>query len=136
MDVAEFQRVFALERAMFAAHYPLYSKIRRTTLRLITGPCTLPGWCAYRDFAYALPFAEQPEIVINTRLLSFPLENILGVLRHEFGHIADPNAANRGREQVAHDIAEIVGGRRINYDVNDIQTLAPGKYPRPKHLHQ
>ncbi len=136
MNVVEFHRVFAAERARFAAHYPRYSKIKRTTLRLIEGPCTLPGWCAYRDFAYALPFADEPEIVVNTRLLSLPVENILGVLRHEFGHICDPNAANRGREQMADNIAEIVTGTRISYNERDVQTIGPGKYPRPRHLHQ
>lgn len=136
MDTQEFQRLFATERARFAAHYPNYSKIARTELQLISGPCTLPGNCAYRDFAYALPFTGQPAIVINVRLFTFPMDNIIGVLRHEFGHICDPNASNRGREQVADDIAEIVTGQRVNYDRFDIQTIGAGRYPRPKHLHQ
>jgi hypothetical protein len=135
MDIPEFQRVFVRERAMFASHYPLYTKIARTELKLISGPCTQPGWCAYRDFAYAVPFDEKPEIVINVRLLTFPIENILGVLRHELGHICDPNVSARGREQVADDIAEIVTGRKISYDKDAIQTIGAGTYPRPKYLH-
>lgn len=129
----EFSRVFAMEAARFGAVSPraLYTRIEWTD-----GQCTLPDACGVRDVAYAVP--SENRIVINYRLLDRPRENWIGILRHELGHIIDtvPYVPNSGGEQRADDIAERVGGQRIYYDAQFVQTIVPGgTYPRPKHLH-
>lgn len=71
-----------------------------------------------------------------TRALRLPEANVRGLIRHEFGHIVDPDPDARGREQRADDIAEWVTGRKIRYDAQDVQTTGRGRYPRPRYLHR
>lgn len=128
----EFTRVFQSEAARFGA---VNARAFHTRLEWAYGQCTLPDACAVRDLAYSVP--SENRIIINDRLLDRPRQNWLGILRHEFGHIVDsvPYITNSGGEQRADDIAERVGGQRISYDQQGVQTVAAGTYPRPKHLH-
>jgi len=128
----EFARVFREEAARFGAVSP---RAFHTRLEWTYGQCSLPNACAVRDLAYSVP--SENRIVINDRLLSRPRENWIGIIRHELGHVVDtvPYVPNSGGEQRADDIAERVGGQRIYYDDEFVQTISPMIYPRPKHLH-
>jgi hypothetical protein len=130
---AHFDAIFAAQRGIFAAKYPVLNK---TIYNVTYEDCTLPGKCGYRDTAYAIPSTSHPIIVVSSRLASMPDENIIGVLRHEFGHLADSAWQQPGREQRADNIAEAVTGTKIRYDDKDVQTIGAGKYPRPLYLHQ
>lgn len=129
----EFTQVFRSEAARFGAVNP---RAFQTRLEWAYGQCTLPDACAVRDLAYSVP--SENRIIINDRLVERPRENWIGILRHEFGHVIDdiPYIPNSGGEQRADQIAERVGGQRIYYDAQYVQTVSPsGTYPRPKHLH-
>jgi len=129
----EFARIFAMEAARFGAVNP---RAFYTRLEWTEGQCSLPDACAVRDIAYSVP--SENRIVINSRLLDRPRENWIGILRHELAHVIDtmPYVPNGGGEQRADDIAERVGGQRIYYDQDFVQTISPtNTYPRPSHLH-
>lgn len=127
--------VFEETRDLFARVCP---SIARAVLVVVDGPCTMPGRCAFRDMAYALPDEDPPAVVVLRRLADLPDANVVGLMLHEFGHLCDvePYVLNTGREQAADDIVEAITGRRVFYDDGDVQTISPGKYPRPAHLHR
>lgn len=128
----ELARLFLDERAAFAVVCP---KAAQASLTVVDRPCSFAGHeCRVRDVAYA--DCSTGEIVMLRRALRFPYENIVAVLRHEFGHICDPRVRFAGRERRADDIAEYVRGDRIYYDFRDVQTIRRGTWPRPSHLHQ
>ena len=122
---AEFERVFGDEIEPHALPR-LYVVDRR---------CPEGGACAARDLAYAVRGA-RPRVVLVARALRLSRDNILGLLRHELGHVYDPNPDEPGCEQRADDVAEWVTGKPIRYDRALVQTVGPGAYPRPRELHQ
>jgi Peptidase family M48 len=129
---AQLARLFAKERDRFAAWYP---RVRNAELVILPGPCPEGIRCKERSVAYAVP--QPMHIAVVRRLLEMPRENVVAVIRHEFGHLADKHLSYPGREQRADDIAEQVAGHKIRYDKNDIQTTSPnGRYPRPPYLHK
>ena len=75
---------------------------------------------------------KAPLIGLYPEALSLPRANIVGLLRHEFGHLAAPRASEQG----ADDLAARVGGRLIKYDRRLIQTVGRGCYPRPLNIHR
>lgn len=105
----------------------------RPTVEVRKHPCPHGRTCKDRDLAFVE--MSEPRLVITERLLSFPRHNIIGVLLHEFGHLADTSDAP-GAERRADRIAERVSGLKISYDENDVQTIWLGIRPRPKYLHQ
>lgn len=119
------------ERRRFARFFP---HVAHTRFVLLDQPYTSPWNRRFRDLAFAEP--EIPRVSMLLRALDLPRANVQGLIRHELGHVADDNVDRRGKEQRADDIAEYVTGERINYDQDDIQTTARGKYPRPLHLHR
>lgn len=131
MTPAEAKRLFTRERSAFAKYFPW---VKRTRIIILDQQCSSRRHCELRDLA----FAEQspPSVSILKRALSLPRHNIIGLFRHELGHIADEHINSHGREQRADDIAEFVSGQRIRYDQHDIQTVGRGKYPRPTYLHR
>lgn len=59
----------------------------------------------------------------------------VGVLSHELGHIALLFRGNEDHtERDADAEAERLFGKRINYDIEDVQTVGRGVHPRPKRL--
>lgn len=130
MTLAEFHDLFEQERAAFVATYPRCVQVK---IVIHEGACPDRGPCAPRSFAFADWGAQR--ITVASRLLMLRRENILGVIRHELGHIADPTPrVDHRAEQRADDIAEYVTGRKIRYDANDVQTVGRGVYPRPAYL--
>lgn len=117
MTPARLIALFLQERAKFgprAAHVGLSLKIKR------------PKRSKDRDQAYT----DGKRVFFYESALALPEENIVGLLRHEFGHVVRPEAT----EAEVDLIAEQVTGEPINYDARDIQTIGPGVRPRPKHL--
>ena len=123
--------VFSIERERFAGFYP---QISRAILVVHIGK--LRPDSKLRDLGYAI--VEDLQIHLSSLLADMSLANIIGIIRHELGHLCDTNPyiPNTGQEQLADDIAEFVSGQRIYYDKNDIQTIIPAKYPRPQYLHR
>ncbi len=127
----EARRIFIRERNKFAEYFPGVSS---ADLILIDRKCSIDGHCRFRDLAYA----DQDDMVVGllTRALKLSRENVIGLIRHELGHLSDERINYAWREQRADDIAEFVTGRTINYDERNIQTIGPGRYPRPRNLHR
>lgn len=117
---------FDVELQQFASVFPHLGQVE---LWISHDPCPWEGPCRKRNLAYS--DLDATTIVLLHRALRLPDENILGIIRHELGHLADLEIDSPGREQRADDIAEYVTGERIYYDEDDIQTIAPGRYPRP-----
>lgn len=58
-----------------------------------------------------------------------------GILMHELAHVALLQAGNEEHsERDADDFAEVLWGKRIAYDNEDVQTTGPGTSPRPVRL--
>ena len=75
------------------------------------------------------------EIIVAPKIESEPDEVIDALLRHELAHAVLLFRGQRGHsERDADAFAEVVWGDRIRYDARDVQTLAPGKWPRPGYL--
>lgn len=126
----DLKKLFLQERARFAAKYPIVANCGL----VVTERKCLEYPCAPRDLAWADIDANY--IYLTERALTLAPENIIGLLRHELAHMADPHVNRPGCEQRADDIAEEVTGEKIRYDAREIQTIGRGTYPRPKHLHQ
>lgn len=63
-----------------------------------------------------------------------PRTNLVGLIRHELGHLADTHVRQSGSERRADAIAKKVTGQAIRYDRDDIQTVGSGVSPRPRRL--
>jgi hypothetical protein len=87
-----------------------------------------------RDLAVCYTRLEVVRIVVTERLLALPRANVVGVIRHELGHAADPDTSRPGAERRADRIAAAVTGTPIRYDARDVQTTGPGVTPRPARL--
>lgn len=101
---------------------------------IVDRKCIDPGFCHFRNLAYADP--DSLSVVMVRRALSLPKENVVGLIRHELGHLSDERIEQARREQRADDIAEYVTGGRVNYDSRNVQTIGRGQYPRPRNLHR
>ena len=132
--IGELLATFERERDRFARWDP---RVSATTIEFTdANECTLPTKCAFRDLAYAEP--GRMVITFHPRVLGFPIENQVGLMRHELGHLVDtmPYVVNTGREQAADDIAERVTGQKVRYDHNLVQTISEdGIWPRPLSIH-
>lgn len=131
MSPARAREVFAAERARFARVFPRAAK---TQFVLLARACTDRRHCRFRDLAFAQP--EIPRVSMLRRTLQLPDENVVGLMRHELGHVVDRDVERPWREQRADDIAEWVTGEPVRYDRMNIQTVGRGRYPRPMHLHR
>lgn len=121
--------LFARERARFARACPWVSG---AALAIADRACTSPRHCRRRDLAYA--DVDTGVVTLLARALALPRANVVALLRHELGHLCDPDVDRPGAEQRADDIAEAVAGRRVAYDAADVQTTGRGAYPRPGRL--
>jgi hypothetical protein len=138
-----FRRLFATERARFARSYP---HVARATLHL-SPRAVSPHGRAERDVAWCTwhttPTGRRNRMHVwfLLRALALPRANLVALVRHEFGHLADPDidAPGPGAEARADRIAREVSGAAIRYDARDLQTTATGRGTRarrPAHLHQ
>lgn len=107
--------------------------IRDATLNIVDRMCPQPP-CKHRDLADA--DLETHAIRISRRVLKLGEGQFVGLLAHEFGHLADPTPRKPMAEKRADRIAYKALGVPIRYDRCDVQTIGPGKPTRPAHLHQ
>ena len=133
MTEPELYRLFRRLRAMFARSFG--PRVAIATLAISDRQCTPAPKCSWRDVAYA-EISQRPRVVVLRRVIALPRANVLALLAHELGHIADRDSDRPGAEQRADDIAECVTGRKIRYDALNLQTFGRGRYPRPLELHQ
>jgi GNAT superfamily N-acetyltransferase len=105
----------------------------RPWLTIVDAPC-LSEHCAERDLA--LSILGTGEIRVLKRAAQYPDEVLLALFAHEFGHLLDPTPDEPWGERRADEIGGQLLGHRINYDERDMQTIGPGRHPRPEHLHQ
>jgi len=91
-----------------------------------------------RNFAMCgLIAPKQAKVIVAAKIENEPDAVIEALLRHELAHgilLFCGHADHSERD--ADELAEAIWGDRLNYDARDVQTLAPGKWPRPGHLHQ
>lgn len=89
-----------------------------------------------RNFAMCgLTRPHVAEIIVAPKIENEPDAVIDALLRHEFAHGVLLHRGQQGHsERDADALAEVIWGDRINYDARDVQTLAPGQWPRPRHL--
>lgn len=126
--------MYARERARYARTYP---HLARVPLAIVEAPCG-PGRarsCPWRSVAWATVEGDR-SVSILARALTLPRANLVALVRHELGHLADDRPFAAWSEQRADDIAERVTGEKIRYDARDLQTVGPGRWPRPLHLHR
>jgi hypothetical protein len=121
MTHARLVALFLRERAKFGP------RAARTGLRL---QIDRPKRAKDRDQAFVKRIGEGWRMTFYASALELPENNIIGLLRHEFGHVVRPEASEREVDL----IAEQVTGTPINYDARGIQTIGPGEHPRPAHL--
>ncbi len=130
--------IFEAERARFARHYP---HLVETELVVSRATCNAgQRTCATRDVAHAEWWGRGREkrrqrVVFVRRALALPRANLIAIVRHELGHLADPTPNAPGAEVRADRIAAEVGGEPIRYDSHDLQTVGPGRARRPAYLH-
>ena len=130
MTRRQLANLFRAERRAFASRFP---RVRRASLYLGRRPKGAP----LRSFAQAETGGRAPRVTLFAEALRLPRRNILGLIRHELGHVADPTPRRRGKEQRADDIAEAVSGARIRYELPAaVQSVGRGVYPRPCWIHQ
>lgn len=116
MTLAELRVLFEQERALFAQAIP------RAALAKLTIRPRPPG-AAARDYAYA----EGDRVTLFEETADLPLRNVLGIIRHELGHVCDPIDDDEcDGEARADEIAELVTGVRIRYDRRGVQTIGYG----------
>ena len=115
MTKASLARLFRSERRRFALEWP---HVAGASLALSDQHYLKRPRC--RDVAWAEP--ESGEVVLLRRVLELPRANVVGLVRHELAHVADPKAS----EIQADVIASIVGGKPIRYDRRGIQTIGRG----------
>lgn len=131
MTPAQLNQLFVRERTRFAEMFP-----RAADARLIVSyaRCISPNKCAHRNLAYTAELRDGAVVMMHHRVLDLPRVNVIGLIRHELGHVSDANVRSSGREQRADDIAELVTGHVIRYDARDVETVGPGSYPRSRSL--
>lgn len=123
---------FLRERRAFARAFPGMAPVRGAELVVEDRRCSAGG-CGFRDVAWAT--WGPPRVHLLRRALSdLAPENIVGLIRHELGHLADRDPWGPGSEQRADDLAESATGERVRYDRRDVQTVGRGRYPRPTNL--
>lgn len=75
------------------------------------------------------------EVIVAPKIEDEPDDVIDALLRHELAHAVMLFQQHPDHSERAADaLAEVLWGERICYDHRDVQTLAPGKHPRPAHL--
>lgn len=125
IDEKELKRIFALMMREFEIPY--------AKLKIIDAMCPMAP-CAVRDLAAATH--DTGKIEISRRVLELGEGQCIGLLAHEFGHLADPRFGRGGEEVRADQIAAKTIRMPIRYDRCDVQTIGPGKIHRPEYLHQ
>jgi hypothetical protein len=87
--------------------------------------------------AYCMTRKDCPDmlIVVAPKMAMAALDNIEGVLAHEFGHAILFHCGHWNHtEREADQAAEALFGAPIRYDRNLIQSTTRGVCPRPAHL--
>jgi hypothetical protein len=104
------------------------------------------GVGADRQFGYCMS-GPPIRIAFASKAEELPDKNLDGLMAHEWGHVLDYRYGKRelekmlkkrlpeGAERRADAIAEIVFGKTIKYDRNDVQCVScRGESPRPRRL--
>ena len=91
LTARELQALYRRERAAFAARYP-GPHVARAPLVVVDEACGASGRCGFRDVAWAQcdPGRAGRVSILARALRDLTPEQLLGVVRHELGHLADP----------------------------------------------
>jgi hypothetical protein len=119
--------------------------IRRRGDRLLTRAAEQLGYTVHVEivldvdgsYPKARDFAKTTGDVIyfSPKILRAPPARIEGLLRHELAHVVFMQAGNLDHtEREADALAEELFGDNIYYDAEDVQTILPGRRPRPHYL--
>lgn len=130
MTSAAAKALFATELAAFATQYPRAKGCRLAIRAKHFLPNPEP-----RDLAWYDPDAHT--VTLTRAALDRSNGCILGIIRHELGHAADPRVdVDRGCETRADRIALAVTGLPIRYTADGVQHATHGVVGRPSHLPQ
>lgn len=122
--------IFAAELISFAARYPRAKGCRLAIRAKHFLPHPEP-----RDLAWYDPAAHM--VTLTRAALERSNGCILGIIRHELGHAADPKVdIDRGCEIRADRIALDVTGTPIRYTADGVQHATHGVVGRPRWLPQ
>lgn len=83
-----------------------------------------------RDFAYTDGFT----VYFSPKIRTASENRVRGLVRHEICHVLFMQEGTAHSETDADSLALVVFGSPIYYDRQDIQTVARGTSPRPRHL--
>lgn len=130
MTADQFRARFRREREAFAVYR---ARVADAGLGLVDSYCSPGSACRFRDVAWC----DLPTNMVwfVRRALQLPADNLVALLRHELGHLADVHPERSGAEKRADRIAQIVSGQVIRYDKRALQTIGKGS-KRPSWLHQ
>lgn len=133
----DLQALFFRERMAFAAQHPT-PVVAFASLEIVDATCGPTGRCRARDVAWSIRGGEMVGRVYLLRraLRDLSWDNLVGVLRHELGHLADPSPSAPGAEARADEVAAKATGSPMRYDEGGVQTIRQDASPvRPPWLH-
>jgi hypothetical protein len=121
VTVEELRGIFYDERDAFAEAIPRAARARLHIRKR-------PAGAAPRDFAYCDTWSNGDiDVTLFEEMCRLPLLCVLGVIRHELGHVCDPiEDSECDGEARADEIAELVTGTPIRYTAAGVQTIGRG----------
>ena len=136
----EIINIFNETKQEFLHFFPYNLRIKNCKFQILYRKCIEGNSCSPRDLGATYYSKNSAKMVLVSRVMDLPIENIKGIIIHEFGHLADVWLDDKieGKEKRADLIGELVTGFRIYYDKSKIQTISKKEstFPRPKGIHQ
>lgn len=113
--------IFRREKSLFESKYPW---VRYAELRVSNRRCVPSSPCRGRDVVWCNP--DTGTIWVLRRLAELPETNVVGVIRHELGHLSDLRWTEKNAEIRADRVAKSVTGYPVRYDTKGLQTTRLG----------
>lgn len=109
-------------------------QVKRPDLKLSVAIGKASEFPKKRNYAYCSWDGEKAAIVFAPKIRNATRSRQDALIRHELAHALLLSADLPHDERECDAVAEEFWGDPIYYDADDIQTLAGGTRPRPRHL--